>query len=45
MALSFVAIAIGNISGAVCGFGYAFILWCILAVDEYRKSKKNDFKE
>ena len=40
MIMGFIAIAIKNYAGAYVCFGFAFILWCVLAIYEYRNSKK-----
>lgn len=46
MAFGFIAMAIGNYDGAYLCFGYAFILWCVLAVYElYEHIKKKKRKK
>ncbi len=39
MVSGFISMAIKNYVGAVACFGYAFILWCLLAIYEYKKNK------
>ena len=40
MAFGFVGIAIDNTGGATLCFGYAFILWIVLAISERIRNKK-----
>lgn len=40
MFFGFVAMVIKNYEGAYCCFGFAFILWCVLAICEYVENKK-----
>ncbi len=37
----FVSYVIGNPVGVYGCFGYAFILWCVMGVFEYRECRKN----
>ena len=36
MIFGFISMAIQNYCGAYCCFGYAFILWVVLAICEYK---------
>ena len=36
MIFGFISMAIQNYCGAYCCFGYAFILWVVLAIYEYK---------
>jgi hypothetical protein len=37
----FISLSINNYSGAYSCFGYAFILWIVLAIKEYVEYRKN----
>ena len=46
MTFGFIGMAIGNYAGAYLCFGYAFVLWCVLAVYElYEHIKKDKCKK
>lgn len=38
----FIALSINNIGGAVCCFGYALILWTLLAIDKFKNRNKQE---
>lgn len=38
----FVSYVIGNPVGVYSCFGYAFILWCVMAVFEYEENRKKE---
>ncbi len=40
MVFGFISLAINNISGAYGCFGFAFILWVVMAIDTYKQPKK-----
>lgn len=37
----FISLSIKNYSGAYCCFGNVFILWIVLAINEYVEYRKN----
>ena len=39
MISGFISITIQNYGGAYCCFGYAFILWVVLAIYEYKHTR------
>ena len=40
MVFGFVSLVIDNCAGAYYCFGFAFILWCVLSIQEYLCNKK-----
>lgn len=35
----FISLLIDNVAGACCCFGFSFILWCVMAVEECSKTR------
>ena len=44
MIFGFIAMGIKNYAGAHCLFGFAFILWCVIAIFEHKCRKRNGDK-